>query len=238
MDRRCWTNCPGPDGTQAKRGAILQRLDVALRTGDRCTYRHSSRLIGYAEALGRTLGLSGHALGDLQWGAFLHDIGKLQVHERILNKPGRLSEAEWHHMRRHPHGGYRIVQAAGLPSAVTAIVLGHHEWYDGTGYPFGLAGPQISLGARICAVVDTLDALTSLRPYRDPVGFEEAAAAIEAESGSHFDPLIVEAFLSLAPAGWARLQSREDRRLPALHWTLPPAADEPPARRASSIAPF
>jgi putative nucleotidyltransferase with HDIG domain len=209
-----------------------------LETGDACTYQHSYRLIGYAERLGRVLGLADQALNDLQWGVFLHDIGKLQVHQRILNKPGLLSEAEWRVMRRHPQSGHRIAQAAGLPEAVTAIVLGHHEWYDGTGYPQGLAGGLISLGARICSLVDTLDALTSLRPYRQPVSFEEAAASIEAESGSHFDPVIVEAFLSLTPAQWAGLQSREHHRLPSLSRTVPFEPAEPPAPPAPSMAPF
>lgn len=238
MDRPSWTTCPESLAAAAGRTDILRGLSSALETADACTYRHSYRLIGYADALGRTLGLSDQALHDLQWGVFLHDIGKLHVHQRILNKPGRLSEAEWRHMRRHPLAGHRLVHAAGLPSAVTAVVLAHHEWHDGTGYPSGLAGSQIPLEARICAVIDTLDALTFLRPYHDPVSFEEAAASIEAESGSHFDPVIVDAFLSLTPTQWARLQSPEDRRRPSLFWTVSPAADELPAPQTPTAASF
>lgn len=189
-------------------GETLASLGAALRAGDACTYHHSFRLIRYAEALGRMMDLSQEALDGLRWGVFLHDIGKLHVHPRVLNKPGPLSEAEWVEMRRHPLDGYRIVRSSGFASAITSIVLAHHEWYDGRGYPQGLKGRAIPLGARICSVVDMLDAITSFRPYHDPLSFEEACEDIAAERGSHFDPLIVDAFLSLSPAGWAGLQEQ------------------------------
>lgn len=181
-----------------------------MYAGDRHTYAHSSRLVRYALRVGAILGLSREGLRTLHRGALLHDIGKLLVHERILAKPGPLSETEWRAMRRHPASGYRLVTATPIPDPVAEVVLTHHEWYDGTGYPLGLKRTAISLEARICALVDMLDALTSDRSYRQPVGFAEAAAEINDESGTHFDPLVVEAFLTVPVEDWARLRQAAD----------------------------
>jgi HD-GYP domain-containing protein (c-di-GMP phosphodiesterase class II) len=185
-------------------------LGNALRAGDGCTYAHSSRLIHYALTVGGLLALSDAALLTLKYGVFLHDIGKLHVDGAILAKPGPLSDAEWSVMRRHPASGYGMVRAAGLPDEVARIILTHHEWYDGTGYPRGMSGPDIPLAARICAAVDTMDALTSPRSYRRPISFEEALAEVRAGSGTHFDPMVVEACLAVAPDEWARLRSQPD----------------------------
>jgi HD-GYP domain-containing protein (c-di-GMP phosphodiesterase class II) len=194
--------------------AAVESLGTALRARDSSTYAHSSRLIPYALRVGEVLSLSPHRLLTLQCGAFLHDIGKLLVHEQILTKPGPLSEPEWSVMRQHPGSGYRIAAAASVPEAIARIVLTHHEWYDGSGYPLGLNGRMIPIEARICALVDMLDALTSDRSYRQPISFEEAAAAIETESGTHFDPMVVEAFLAIPASEWRRL-SRTDTSMRA-----------------------
>ncbi len=190
--------------------AAVESLGAALRAQDISTYAHSSRLIPYALKVGEVLSLSPDRLLTLQCGAFLHDIGKLLVHEQILTKPGPLSDPEWSVMRQHPGSGYRIAAAASVPEAIARVVLTHHEWYDGSGYPLGLSGRMIPIEARICALVDMLDALTSDRSYRQPISFEEAAAAIETESGTHFDPMVVEAFLAIPASEWRRL-SRTDR---------------------------
>jgi putative nucleotidyltransferase with HDIG domain len=201
--------------------ATIAALGATLNVRDCSTHAHSQRVISYALALGRILGLSELDLLTLRRGVFLHDIGKIHVPETILNKPGHLTEVEWSIMRRHPVSGYKIVRST-LSSLeeVAKIVLAHHEWYDGTGYPYGLKGEEIPLGARICSVVDVLDALTSDRPYREPLSFAEASAHIRSERETHFDPLVVEAFLCITPAQWQRLQLSANQDLPCL--LLPP----------------
>nr|MBI3612758.1 HD domain-containing protein [Nitrospirota bacterium] len=185
--------------------AAVESLGTTLHARDIATYAHSSRLIPYALKIGAVLNLAPDRLHILQCGTFLHDIGKLLVHAQILGKPGPLSEPEWSAMRQHPASGYRIVAAASVPDAIASIVLTHHEWYDGSGYPLGLNGRTIPLEARICALVDMLDALTSDRSYRRPTSFEAAAEEIAAENGTHFDPMVVEAFLTIPASEWRRL---------------------------------
>lgn len=184
----------------------IEALGEALNVQDRETLAHSQRVVRYAQALGRILDLSDSKLLTLRRGVFLHDIGKMYVPASILSKPGPLSPVEWAVMRRHPATGYKIVRSHLSMEEVAAIVWFHHEWYDGTGYPAGLTGEEIPLGARICSIVDVLDALTSDRPYRKPVSFAEACELIRSERETHFDPLIVEAFLSITPAQWQALQ--------------------------------
>jgi HD-GYP domain-containing protein (c-di-GMP phosphodiesterase class II) len=137
-------------------------------------------------------------LVDLARGALLHDIGKIGVPDAILRKPGRLTEAERRQMQRHPEIGYRVI--ADIPSFAQAaeIVLHHHEFYDGRGYPNGLAGDDIPLGARIFAVADALDAMTCDRPYRRAMSRAQALAEIARCRGSQFDPRVVDALLSMS----------------------------------------
>lgn len=182
--------------------ATVTALGAALHGRDACTHAHSQRMIGYAHALGRVLGLSRGELVILKHGVFLHDIGKIHVPDGILLNPGALSTSEWTVMRRHPSVGYHIVTGCPWLAEAAQIVRAHHEWYDGTGYPHGLKGDEIPLGARICSVVDMLDALTSFRPYRNPVSFPEACELIRSESGTHFDPFVVEAFATVDPSRW------------------------------------
>lgn len=200
----------------------IEALGEALNVQDRETLAHSQRTVRYAQALGRILDLSDSKLLALRRGVFLHDIGKMYVPASILNKPGQLSPVEWSVMRRHPVTGYKIVRSHLSMEKVATIVLFHHEWYDGTGYPSGLAGEEIPLGARICSVVDVLDALTSNRPYRKPVSFAEACELIRSERETHFDPFVVEAFLSITPAQWQALQ---DATNPCQLFLLPTLAE-------------
>lgn len=202
--RRLPASCD-PSFPEPAVATAINSLGASLRAQDISTYAHSFRLILYASKIGEVLNLSPDRLHTLQCGAFLHDIGKLLVHEQILSKPEPLSDLEWSVMRQHPASGYRIAAAASVPDAIANIALMHHEWYDGSGYPLGLKGRMIPLEARICAVVDMLDALTSRRSYRQPISFEEAATEIETESGTHFDPLVVDAFLAVPVEVWAGL---------------------------------
>ncbi len=157
------------------------------------TARHLHRTAAEAELLGRRLGLGGARLERLKRAAALHDIGKIEVSERILNKPAPLDPSERRALERHTVIGHRLLLAgAGVPLRLAAtIALTHHERFDGGGYPYGLAGRQIPIEGRIVAVADVLDALLSDRPYRPALPLADAVAVIERGSGSHFDPTIV-----------------------------------------------
>ncbi len=156
---------------------------------------HSYRVTQFAMILSREIGITGRALVDIYCGSLLHDIGKIGVPDSILLKQGRLSPEELAVMAQHPETGYRIVSHIGYLSRVAEIIRSHHELYDGTGYPRGLKGEEIILGARIFAVCDTLDALTVDRPYRHAIPFAEAKEYILSVSGTRFDPRVVDAFL-------------------------------------------
>ena len=201
-----------PSVSSSRTNAItVSTLSTALRAHDLGTYAHSQRVIHYALALGRLLGLPQAALLTLQQGVFLHDIGKLHIPNTILKKSSRLSKTEWEAVQQHPLDGYDMVGT--LPSFEEAAetILYHHEWYNGSGYPYGLKGENIPLGARICSLVDTLDALTSHRPYRNPISFPEAFIWIESERGTHFDPFLVDTFTAIPSSEWQRIQVMSTR---------------------------
>ena len=201
-----------PSASFSRTNAItVSTLSTALRAHDLGTYAHSQRVIHYALALGRLLGLSQAELLTLEHGVFLHDIGKLHIPNTILKKSSRLSKTEWEAVQQHPLDGYDMVGT--LPSFEEAAetILYHHEWYNGSGYPYGLKGENIPLGARICSLVDTLDALTSHRPYRNPISFPEAFIWIESERGTHFDPFLVDTFTAIRSSEWQRIQVMSTR---------------------------
>jgi HD-GYP domain-containing protein (c-di-GMP phosphodiesterase class II) len=132
---------------------------------------------------------------NIRWGALLHDVGKVAIPDHILRKPDLLTEQEWNTMRTHPRAGFDILNAVDFLAAAAEMVHSHHERYDGRGYPRGLAGEQIPLGARIFAIADAFDAMTSDRIYRPAIPAEEALADILRSSGMQFDPTVVRAFL-------------------------------------------
>jgi HD-GYP domain-containing protein (c-di-GMP phosphodiesterase class II) len=157
------------------------------------------------------MGIPVERRNDIFRGALLHDIGKIGVPDAILLKPGPLDEPEWAEMRRHPQTGFNILKSIGFLKVPAEIVLSHQERWDGSGYPRGLRGEKIHVGARIFAVADALDAMTSDRPYRVSIGFAAAMAEISRFSGSQFDPAVVETFLAIGQAGLetiARLETR------------------------------
>lgn len=172
--------------------ALAEALDIREHeTGD-----HSKRVACHTQVLARRFINDLHQLRQIYWGALLHDVGKIGVSDAILLKQGALNEDEWNAMRTHPEKGHRIVsQIPGMEEAAE-IVLSHEERFDGSGYPRGLRGEQICLGARLFAVIDTLDAITSDRPYREASSFEQARDEIVRMSGTQFDPLAVQAFLA------------------------------------------
>lgn len=192
--------------SDAMLGSTFRALDAALQARDICTHTHCQRVIYYSLALGRMLGLSEHELVTLERGVFLHDIGKIHMPDSVLLKPGLLSETERTVMQQHAAIGYEMLRHNPLLTDAAEIVLTHHERYNGSGYPMGLRGDDIPLGARICAITDTFDALTSVRPYRTPMSFEDACTYIHSERGRHFDPEIVDTFTALEPSRWAEIQ--------------------------------
>ena len=135
-------------------------------------------------------------------GSLLHDIGKIGISDKILLKPGKLTEEEWVEIRKHPDIGYRILEKIDFLKGAAELVLQHHERFDGSGYPRGISGEGILLGARIFAVVDTFDAMTSDRPYRKALSYRTAREEIAGCSGKQFDPQLVECFLSIPEAIW------------------------------------
>lgn len=187
-------------------GSALRALDAALQARDTCTHGHCRRVIYYSLTLGRMMGLTPHELTTLERGVFLHDIGKIHMPDSVLLKPGILSKAERSIMQQHPTIGYDMLRHNPLLADAAEIVLTHHERYDGSGYPMGLRGQDIPLGARICAITDTFDALTSIRPYRSPMSFEDACDYISSERGRSYDPQIVDMFTALPPARWQDVQ--------------------------------
>ena len=176
--------------------AFAEALVEALDIREHETGEHSKRVACHTLVLARRLIADTDQLRQIYWGSLLHDIGKIGIPDAILLKQGALNEVEWQEMRTHPEKGYRIVsQIPGMEQAAE-IVLSHEERFDGTGYPRGLKGEQLSLGTRLFAVIDTLDAMTSDRSYRKALSFDQARAEIVSMSGTQFDPMAVQAFLA------------------------------------------
>lgn len=177
----------------------LLGLVSALDLREHNTRLHSQRVREYTELIAERLGVDDKMKREIGFGALLHDVGKIAVPDHILLKPGKLTEQEWEEMRKHPEAGYRIVKRIGFLKDAAEIVYAHHEQFDGSGYPRGITKESIPLGARMFMVADVYDALTSERPYRSPMTYEEAIAEIRKMSGSHFDPVVVDAFMSIEP---------------------------------------
>ena len=186
--------------------ATLRALAAALEARDVETKGHSDRVVAYCLRLGKELGVMDSDLITLEHGALLHDIGKIGVPDAILLKRGSLTEEEWHHMRRHVEYGAQILDGIDFLEGATKIVAQHHERYDGSGYPTGLEGDFICVGARIFAVADAVDAITSDRPYRAARPFDAAADELTRCIGTHFDPAIVKAFTTVSIDEWRELR--------------------------------
>lgn len=185
----------------------LDALGDALDLKDGMTMGHAHRVTAYSIALAKAIGLSRERIPVIARGAFLHDIGKMAIPDSILRKPGGLHREELILMQEHPYRGYQIVRKIPfLAGEAAEIVYAHHERYDGTGYPRGLKGEEIPLGARIVAVANTMDSITSDLPYRDAASFRVAREEVEAWSGRQFDPEIVKVFLGIPERLWEDLR--------------------------------
>jgi hypothetical protein len=179
---------------------IVLLLADSLDMRDRETGGHTARVEALALRLGRKLRLAGPELQDLRIAALLHDLGKIGISDMILHKPGPLTPTEWRAVRQHPEAGARLLAAHGLLQGAVPLIRHHHERFDGTGYPSGLPGEQIPLGARIIAVADSFTTMVDGRPYRLPLSPEAAMAELQACAGSQFDPQIV---ALLEPGDWS-----------------------------------
>jgi response regulator RpfG family c-di-GMP phosphodiesterase len=180
----------------------LTALVKALDAREKEVGSHSERVMNFSSFLGAKLGLAGRDLQELSKGALLHDIGKIGISDNILLKPGKLDDNEWIEMRKHPQIGYAILSEIDFLKAPAEIILCHHERFDGTGYPNKLKGEQIPIGSRIFAVVDTLDAMTSDRPYRKALPFAMAVDEVIKFRGIQFDPAVADLFLSIPREHW------------------------------------
>lgn len=197
--------------------ATLENLMTALDLRDVETFGHSKVVARYTLALAKILGINDSKhLDYIHQGALLHDVGKIAIPDSILKKPDSLTAAEWAKIRLHPAVGYGLIKEINLAQVVGHIVLYHHEHFDGKGYPFGLKKNKIPLEARIFALADALDAITSHRPYRTPRSFEQAKKEILAAKGRQFDPAIVDAFCSLSLQEWEKIRFETTKILPAL----------------------
>ncbi len=177
--------------------AAIRSLALAIEAKDPCTHGHSLRVQVWATAVARELGLTGDRLQALAYAAELHDIGKIAIPDEILKAPRKLIPEEWAIIQQHPRRGTEMVRHLEFLGSVREAILHHHERLDGSGYPDGLAGHKIPIEARILAVVDAYDAMTSSRPYRPPLSHEDAAAELRHASGTQFDPACVDVFLKL-----------------------------------------
>jgi putative nucleotidyltransferase with HDIG domain len=180
--------------------ATVETLAIAVDGKDQVTHGHIRRVQRHTLALARALGVTEHIeIKALEAAALLHDVGKLCVPDHVLNKPGALKDGEYDTMKLHATKGADILSAVKFPYPVVPIVRHHHEYWNGRGYPDGLSGEQIPVGARILAIIDCFDALTSDRPYRRKLRDDEALEMIRERSGTAYDPQMVEQFIKIVP---------------------------------------
>ena len=189
---------------------MLEVLGATIAKRDSDTDAHNYRVTIYALRLAETIGMDKSAIQSLIKGSFLHDVGKIGIRDNILLKPGKLDEQEYGIMKEHVIHGLDIIRKSDWLKDAADVVGGHHEKFDGTGYPRGLAARDIPLAARIFAIADVFDALTSRRPYKEPFSFEKTMAILEQDKGTHFDPQLLEAFSRIARELYDEFSGRDD----------------------------
>ena len=197
--------------------AIVSALTTALKTRDAETYEHSSRVVSLSLLLGREWGFDEAQMRSLEFGSLLHDIGKIGVPDHILRKPASLTAEEWALMRQHTYHGERILDGIRFLEAASLVISQHHERWDGTGYPLGLREEEIDLNARILAVADAFDAMTSDRVYRARRTYEAAVEELDRCAGKQFDPAVVAAFHSIPRQAWRELYDQRSSLPSANH---------------------
>jgi len=189
-------------------GQTIDAMVAALDARDHETEGHTRRVVLYTMELACHMGLSEEERMHLRRGALMHDIGKIGIPDAILRKPGPLTPEEWEHMRKHPEYGEKMLAHIPFLRQAAKIIRSHQEKYDGSGYPLGTRAEEIPQGARIFAVADAFDAITSDRPYRQAQSYAMAKQEILRGSGSHFDPMVVEAFLATPETRWVELRAQ------------------------------
>ncbi|HEX6974301.1 MAG TPA: HD domain-containing phosphohydrolase, partial [Vicinamibacterales bacterium] len=213
--------------------ATIEALALAIDAKDQTSQSHIRRVQLYAAALARALGMTENHIQGVKTAALLHDIGKLAVPEHILSKPGPLTPEEFQKIRAHPKVGADIISAVPFPYPVSPLILSHHERWDGKGYPAGLKGEEIPLGARILSVVDYFDALMAERPYHKAMSFDAAVGLLQQESGKGLDPQVVEKFVELLPS----LQVEAAKLEQAIRRAAPEEHGSSPGRPATGLLP-
>jgi response regulator RpfG family c-di-GMP phosphodiesterase len=207
--------------------ASLDAMVSAIESRDCETKHHCRRVQVYAVMLAQRLGVTPEQLVDISYGSLLHDVGKIGVPDSILLKPGKLTDSEWEVMRRHTLIGHQMISRIKFLRGAADIVLHHHERWDGGGYPHGVSGEEIPLGARIFSIIDTYDAMTSKRPYKEALPIAQARAEIARCAGTQFDPRIVTEFLRFEDEELIEARARvEEEAAPA----DPPASPPEPVR--------
>lgn len=194
--------------------STLKALTAALETRDAETHGHSERVVTFSLRLGREYGLNVLEMKALEFGSLLHDIGKIGVPDAILRKPAKLTDEEWDRMREHPLHGQQILRGIKFLEGAARVVAQHHEKWDGSGYPLGLKGEEIDICARIFAVADAFDAITSDRVYRRAQSYEAATRELDEWADHQFDPKVVEAFHRVPKEDWDELRRRSLLRKP------------------------
>ena len=182
---------------ESSHSSIISSITATMYAKSQETEEHAERIKALAQRLGKRLNLTQQQLDELALIAMLHDIGKVGIDEKILNKPGKLNREEWREMKKHPEIGYRIAMASPDLVSVAEYILSHHERWDGRGYPRGLKGKEIPLLARIIAITDAYDAMMMDRPYRKALSKEQALSEIRNNAGTQFDPEIAEIFVNM-----------------------------------------
>jgi HD-GYP domain-containing protein (c-di-GMP phosphodiesterase class II) len=193
-------SCDLQSQAMAMRAAVVCAFSQMLDLRDLNTGMHSTRLAEWGLRVARSLGVPEHSLPDLETGALLHDIGKVAIPESILGKPARLTHEEFEIVKRHPEFGWTVIRNLPGLEHTSLQILHHHENFDGTGYPAGLKGTEIPIGARIVSVIDSFDAMISNRPYRAGLPMKEVIRRLHESSGTQFDPLVVDAFVRIVEA--------------------------------------
>ena len=191
----------------------LNVLGSAIAKRDSDTDAHNYRVTIMAVQLAEAFGLTAREMRALIKGAFLHDVGKIGISDSILHKPGKLNDAEYTVMKTHVNKGLEIIARSSWLKDAVDVVAGHHEKMDGSGYPNGKSGDDTPVSARIFTIADVFDALTSKRPYKEPLSYEDTLAILEKGRGTHFDPELLDLFEKIAPEFYKRLVNREDQKL-------------------------
>lgn len=181
--------------------SVIFMLALAIEAKDAYTEGHLRRLSRYSEQLAIAAGLKPNQVTAIRFGGLLHDIGKIAVADAILRKPGKLSTEEYEQIKHHPEYGARIIAAMRFATEVGPVILSHHERWDGKGYPQGLKGEEIPIGARIVAIVDSYDAMRTDRPYRKALSLDETISRLRAGSGEYWDPQLLGIFINLVLNG-------------------------------------